>query len=173
MKFFSGFSLQNEESLFEEILQKNEYTISGFSYGAIKALNATLKALSDGERVDRLQLLSPAFFQTKDEKFKRLQLRSFKRDSAKYLEQFIASCFYPYKERAIEHCEPTYEALEELLYYEWRDDILEKLQTSGVKIEVYLGGEDRIVDVDAAREFFVARTTVTYIKKANHFLQTN
>ena len=41
MKFYSGFSLQNEEYLFSEFIKKSEYTICGFSYGAIKALKAT------------------------------------------------------------------------------------------------------------------------------------
>ena len=80
MKFYSGFCLKNEEYLFSEFIKKSEYTICGFSYGAIKALRATKGALDEGKRVDTLQLLSPAFFQTKNEKFKRLQLMSYKKN---------------------------------------------------------------------------------------------
>jgi hypothetical protein len=43
----------------------------------------------------------------------------------------------------------------------------------GINIEVYLGGEDKIIDVTGAREFFLEVATVTYIKDANHFLLTN
>jgi len=89
MNFYSGFSLQNEEYLFEPFLKKGEYTVSGFSYGAIKALNTVIKALEDKKRVDTLQLLSPAFFQSKPEKFKRVQLMSYKKNTAVYLEQFF------------------------------------------------------------------------------------
>jgi len=38
--YFNGFSLQNEEILFQEYLEKSDFVVSGFSYGAIKALNS-------------------------------------------------------------------------------------------------------------------------------------
>ena len=46
-------------------------------------------------------------------------------------------------------------------------------KTSVTASFVYLGGEDKIIDVEAAREFFLHVATVTYIKNANHFLQIN
>jgi hypothetical protein len=63
--------------------------------------------------------------------------------------------------------------LEELLEYEWDIDSLKILSQKGINIEVYLGSEDAIVDVEAAKDFFVNVATITYIKNANHFLQTN
>jgi len=57
------------------------------------------------------------------------------------------------------------------LYYEWDIEILEKIVSTGVKIEVYLGSKDAIIDLNSAREFFLKVATVTYIKEANHFLQ--
>ncbi len=173
MKFYSGFSLQNEECLFEPYLREGDYTISGFSYGAIKALNAVVQALKSKKRVDTLQLFSPAFFQTKDEKFMRLQLRSYKKSSLVYLQQFLKACFAPYKSKVVQTKETSIDELEELLMFVWDEETLEKLIKAGVKIEVYLGGRDAIIDVHNAREFFLKQTTVTYIKEANHFLQIN
>jgi len=173
MKFYSGFSLKNEEYLFSEFIKKSEYTICGFSYGAIKALKATQEALAKSNRVDTLQLFSPAFFQSKDEKFKRLQLMSYKKNKEIYLKQFISSCFAPYENKIVEHTENTIDELQELLEYEWNPDDFKELIERGVTIEVYLGGKDRIIDVNAAKELFLEVSTVTYIKAANHFLQLN
>ena len=172
MKFYSGFSLKNEEYLFKDYIKESEYTICGFSYGSIKALSATTKALKDGQRVDTLQLLSPAFFQSKDEKFKRLQLMSYKKSKELYMKQFLSSCFAPWQKKIVEHTSTTIEELKELLEYEWSLNELQKILDRGVNIEVYLGGEDKIIDVNTAKKFFLEVSTVTYIKDANHFLQT-
>lgn len=173
MKFYSGFSLKNEHCYFKEYINSSDYTICGFSYGGIKALGYVQEMLSQKKRVDRLQLFSPAFFQTKDEKFKKLQLLGYRKNQEAYLREFIASCFSPYEKKIVEHAKSSIEELEELLHYEWEKDELRELVRSGVKIEVYLGGEDRIIDVERAREFFLEVATVTYIKEANHFLLTN
>jgi len=171
MKFYSGFSLKNEEYFFADFIKKSEYTICGFSYGAIKALRATKKAVDDGKRIDTLQLLSPAFFQSKDEKFKRLQLMSYKKQEEVYLKQFISSCFEPFEKKIVEHTNTTIDELRELLEYEWSLDEFKELTERGIKIEVYLGSQDKIIDVNAAKELFLEVATVTYIKDANHFLQ--
>lgn len=60
--YYSGFSLKNEKKIFGEYIKENDFTISGFSYGAIKAFEDVLKS---DERVDLLQLFSPAFFKRK------------------------------------------------------------------------------------------------------------
>jgi len=171
MKFFSGFSLQNDAIFFNDFISKGDFSVSGFSYGAIKALEYVQEALKDSRRVDRLQLFSPAFFQSKDSKFKRLQTLSFKRSNEAYIGQFIESCFLPYRVQEVELIEGSLEELQELLYYEWSREALQRIVNQGVIIEVYLGGNDKIIDVDAARAFFLDVATVTYIKEANHFLQ--
>ena len=173
MKFYSGFSLKNEEYLFSEYIKRSEYTICGFSYGAIKALRATIQVLDEGKRVDTLQLFSPAFFQSYDEKFKRLQLMSYKKNEEIYLKQFISSCFEPFEKKIVEHTNSTIDELRELLEYEWNLDEFKEILERGVTIEVYLGGQDKIIDVNVAKELFLEVATVTYIKDANHFLQLN
>ena len=171
MKFYSGFTLNNESHFFQEYISDTQYTICGFSYGAIKALASAKERLEKGERVETLQLFSPAFFQTKEEKFKRLQLLSYKKDSQRYIANFLQASFAPFESKVLESNSASYEELEELLGYVWKREDLEFLVQKGVTIEVYLGGNDGIIDVVAARRFFLPVATVTYIKKANHFLQ--
>ncbi len=171
--FYSGFSLKNEAYLFKDFLKESEYSIGGFSYGAIKALHHVEDALLNCRRVDSLQLFSPAFFQNKDEKFHRLQLMAYKKSSKKYMKQFILACFSPYAPKIVEHIETNESELKELLEFEWFAERLKYISSKGVVIEVYLGEKDKIIDVEAAREFFLKVTTVTYIKNANHFLQLN
>ena len=59
MRFYSGFGFWNEKELFKEYLEEGEFVVAGFSYGAQKAL---IDAVHTSKRVDKLQLLSPAFF---------------------------------------------------------------------------------------------------------------
>ena len=122
------------------------------------------------ERVDRLVLLSPAFFQTRSEAFKKLQLRSFKKDPTNYVKNFLKSCFAPYEQQNVMIKEEKIEDLQKLLYFEWSADELLWLKEQGVRVEVYLGGEDRIIDVEGAYEFFKDVADVTLFKEANHFL---
>ncbi|MDF1883346.1 pimelyl-ACP methyl ester esterase BioV [Sulfurimonas sp. SAG-AH-194-C21] len=173
MKFFSGFSLKNEAFLFEAFLNNGAYTVSGFSYGSIKALKYAQEQVQMGKRVDTLQLLSPVFFQTQGGKFQRVQMLAYTKDKKKYMQNFIKSCFMPYPQRKIEFTKTSKENLEELLAYQWSIPDLLELQSKGVKIEVYLGSSDAIIDVEEARKLFLDVATVTYIKEANHFLQVS
>ena len=86
MKFFSGFCFQNEKEIFKDYKQEGDFILGGFSYGAIKAFEY---ALSSKSRIDKLQLFSPAFFQNRDEKFKKLQLIYFKKDPELYINNFF------------------------------------------------------------------------------------
>jgi len=169
--FFSGFMFKNEKKCFKEFLKDSQFTVSGFSLGAILAFEYVLA--NQNKRIDTLQLFSPAFFQTKEEKFKRLQLMSYKKSKLLYLKQFMKGCFFPYEEKMIENIDTDISELKELLEYEWSMDKLKEISQRGVKIEVYLGSKDAIIDVLRAKEFFLEVATVTYIKEANHFLLIN
>ena len=92
MNFFSGFSLEGESSVFDEYLKKGDYRVSGFSLGAIEAFEYSLNS---SDRIDTLQFFSPAFFQDRSEKFKRLQTLSYKKDQTSYEEQFLKNISYP------------------------------------------------------------------------------
>jgi len=166
--FFSGFSLNKEEKLFDEYRIKNDFTVCGFSYGAQKAFEYTLHSKV---RIDKLQLFSPAFFQIKDKKYKRMQLMFFKKDSTAYCSNFLENCVKPSQiDISCYFKIGTYEQLEELLCYEWDRKKLSELKNRGVDIEIYLGQEDEIIDSLAAKEFFKEFATVYYIKNAGHIL---
>ena len=168
MVYYSGFSLKDDISYFKEYLKESDYTVAGFSYGAIKAFEY---AISCKDRVDTLQLFSPAFFQTKSESFKRAQLRAYNRDRNDYLSHFIKGCFEPYELEKTQHIATKESELQELLEYVWNPQKLKDIVNSGVAVEVYLGSEDNIIDVEGAYEFFKQYATTYLIKGANHFLQ--
>lgn len=166
--YFSGFCLENEACLFDEYRQINDFTVSGFSYGAIKAFE---EVLNSDERVDTLQLFSPAFFQTQDKKFKRMQLMFFKKDAQAYCDNFLENIAYPSSLDTNKYFNlGTYDELEELLTYEWSEEKLQSLVNKGVKIEVFLGEKDKIIDSKKANDFFVNYATVYYIKEKGHIL---
>ena len=173
MNFYSGFSLQNDSSFFKEYIEDSLYSVSGFSYGAILALKEVQKRLKENKRIDKLQLFSPAFFQTKSAKFKKLQMLGFTKSKENYIQKFLQLCFSPYEMNVVSLNDAKKEELEELLNFEWIGAELLELEEQGIVIEVYLGGKDAIIDVVSAREFFVEFSTLTYIKDANHFLQTS
>jgi pimeloyl-ACP methyl ester carboxylesterase len=167
-RFFSGFSFQNEERLFSQFIKKSLFNVSGFSYGAILAIEY---ALSTNERVDTLQLFSPAFFKNKDEKFKKMQLLGFRKDKESYREQFLKNSFYPKEvDLLIEQKDDKIEDLRKLLYFDWSDEVFEKLAEKGLKIEVYLGEFDKIIDSKKAFQFFKERARVCLIKGVGHTL---
>ena len=168
-KFFSGFSLQNEKELFNEYIIENDFIVSGFSYGAIKAFEYVLKS---EKRVDTLQLFSPAFFQTEDSKFKRMQLMFFKKDSKAYCDNFLQNIAYPYSFNSSNYFnQGSFEELEELLNYKWDEEKINEVLKKGVNIEVYLGGKDKIIDSNKAIEFFKRFSTLYFIKDASHILK--
>lgn len=167
MTFYSGFSLTNDFHFFKPFIRESDYTVVGFSYGAIKA---ALHAADSTSRIDTLQLFSPAFFQTKKSSFKRLQLSAFTSDCQNYLLRFIEGCFAPCSVQEVDTKIGTVNELEELLSFVWDEGLMRQIVDKGIIIEVYLGLEDTIIDVLGAREFFLPYATVTTIRKGNHFL---
>lgn len=167
-KFFSGFCFQNESELFGEYLQQSAFTVAGFSYGAQKAFEYALQTTS---RVDTLQLFSPAFFQNKDEKYKRMQLMFFKKDAKSYCDTFLKNVGLNSSKTIKEYfIQGSYEELDELLHYVWDEEKLQQLLKKGTRIEVFLAGNDAIIDSCEAYAFFKAFTTVYFIKDLGHIL---
>lgn len=169
MKFFSGFCLANEQELFTPYLNQSDFTVAGFSYGAIKALEYALTAK---ERVDTLQLFSPAFFQDKDAKFKKLQTLSFSKNSDLYTQNFMQNIMYP----STFDMQPflkqgSLEELSELLHYTWNEAHLHALKERGMNIEIYVGEQDAIINATAVKEFFVPYASVYYFKRVGHILK--
>lgn len=169
MIFYSGFSLKNESCFFDNWLNRDDYTVSGFSYGAIKAAWHVADANS---RIDTLQLFSPAFFQTQTLSFKKLQQRAFGTSPQEYREKFLTTCFAPYAVYDVQlNHEDNSEDLSTLLNFVWDKELMQQIIDKGVRIEVFLGLEDKVIDVIGAQEFFIPYATVTSIRTGNHFLQ--
>lgn len=167
-KYFNGFCLKKEEVLFEEYRDKSEFCVSGFSFGAIKAVKDVYER---EERVDKIQLFSPAFFQTQTKKFKRMQLMFFKKDPITYCDTFLKNIAYPSEVDVIHYFKMgKYEELDELLNFEWDVEILKALNDRGIEIEVYLGSLDKIVESEKAKEFFKDYATVYFVKEVGHIL---
>ena len=95
----------------------------------------------------------------------------FKKDANAYCESFLKNVIFPTNLDISKYFKlGTIEQLEELLYYEWSEEKLQKLLNKGTKIEVYLGGVDKIIDSAKAKEFFKNFATVYYIKEKGHLL---
>ena len=167
--YVNGFSLQDEAQFFGEYLVRNDFTVAGFSYGAQQAFEYVY---ATEERVDRLILLSPAFFQTRKPSFIRTQLHYFQNGQEAYVRQFLVNVAYPSK-ADLSSClnTGTYDELEALLTYQWDAGKIKEVMDRGTAIEVFLGAEDKIIDVDAAFEFFADCTTAYLIKDTGHLLQ--
>ncbi len=168
MRYFNGFSLCNEEEFFKEQLIESEYSVAGFSYGAQKAFEYVYNT---SDRVDRLILISPAFFQNHKKSFIKMQLRYFKSDKEAYTKQFLKNVVYPSSIDLSSYlCEGTYEELEALLSYIWEKKKLLELLDRGVTIEVFMGDSDKIVDVEKSYGFFSDLVPVYLFKGMGHLL---
>lgn len=168
MKYFNGFSLQGEEALFSQYLIESKYAVAGFSYGAQQALEYVY---ASKVRIDRLILLSPAFFQTQKSSFSRTQLRYFEAGQEAYVKQFLDNVIYPSKTDLSSYLKVgTKEALDALLTYKWNTNKIQEVLDRGTTIEVFLGKDDKIIDAQAAFDFFSPLTTTYFMKDAGHLL---
>ena len=169
MKYFNGFSLQGEEQIFDDYLSKSEYTVAGFSYGAQQAFEY---AYASKDRIERLILLSPAFFQTQKPSFVRTQLRYFEAGQKAYVKQFLSNVAYPSEIDLSAYLNiGTKEELDRLLTYTWDEDKLKELSDRGTTIEVFLGKDDKIIDSNIAFDFFSSLVTTYLIKDVGHLLE--
>jgi len=169
LKFFSGFSLHNEATLFADFIPPYDTVAAGFSYGAQQALEY---ALQSEKRIDRLILLSPAFFQTQKPSFIRAQLRYFDTDKENYIRRFLENVAYPCAYDLSSFLkEGSKEELEALLRYRWSLEKIDKLKAKGVTVEVFLGDQDKIIDANAAYDFFRTHTVVYTLKGCGHLLK--
>jgi len=169
MKYFNGFSLLGEEGLFSEYLIQSELCVAGFSYGTQKAFEYVYESK---ERIDRLILLSPAFFQTQKSSFIRTQLHYFEAGQEAYVKQFLANVTYPSNLDLSNYLKVgTKEELEALLTYTWDKQKIQEILNKGTTIEVFLGKDDKIIDAHAAFDFFAPLTTTYFIKSVGHLLR--
>lgn len=169
MKYFNGFSLKGEESFFSEQLIGSAYSVAGFSYGAQRAFEYVYQTT---QRIDRLILISPAFFQNHKKSFIKTQLRYFKADEASYKKEFLKNVAYP-STISLENfsSEGSYAELESLLSYVWEEDKIKELIERGIEIEVFMGDADKIVAFQKSFDFFEKLVTVYLFKDKGHLLK--
>lgn len=169
VQYFNGFSLQNEEELFSEYLVESDLCVAGFSYGAQQAFEYVYHFK---ERVDRLILLSPAFFQAQKPSFIRTQLRYFEAGQEAYVKQFLLNVAFPSKLDLSDYLKVgTYGELEALLIYRWDTEKIQEVLDRGTTIEVFLGSEDKIIDTQKAFDFFAPLATTYFVKGVGHILR--
>lgn len=166
MKYFSGFGFKDESEIFSELLTTSAYDIIGFSFGAQKALKYALQQ----KRVQKLKLISPAIFThlSSSEKEKQIELFEKKRDT--YLSMFYKKCGVKSEHKKY-LITPCIKELQELFEYRWEESDLRTLYKKGCKIEVYLGCDDKIVDIEGAKEFFLPYSTLFIYHNAGHILK--
>ena len=170
MKYFHGFSLQNEEELFNEYLINSDYCVAGFSFGAQQAFEY---AYHSKKRIDRIILLSPAFFQTQKPSFIRTQLRYFEAGKEAYVQQFLSNVSYPSNTDLSSYLEVgTKEELEALLTYTWDKKKIQEVLDRGTTIEVFLGEDDKIICSKDVFDFFASLTTTYFMKSVGHVLKS-
>lgn len=167
---FSGFCFEGEEDLFLRISKKGLYDVSGFSYGAQKACEEVYERLRSGQRVQKLLLYSPAFFEDKTQAYKDLQIAYFKKNQQIYIQNFLEKIGLDEEIKKYLK-DGTLQDLEALLSYRWDEKKLDFIRKKGVLIEVYLGECDEIIDASKARDFFASNALVYFIKGANHCLR--
>ena len=165
--YFSGFSLKAEDELFDNYIIRNDFTVSGFSYGAQKALEYSLNT---NNRIDILQLFSPSYFNDKDIKYKRMQLIYFRKNPKIYCDNFLENCGMKKEDKNKYFSMGTIEQLDDLLYYNWDEEKLQYIVRKGINIEVYLGEKDKIINSNKAKKFFRKFAEVYYIKNKEHVL---
>lgn len=169
MKYFNGFSLRNEQTLFAPYLVESSYTVAGFSYGAQQAFEYVYQST---ERVDRLILLSPAFFQTQKPSFIRTQLRYFEAGHDAYVQQFLRNVAYPSSLDLGSYLQTgTKTELDGLLNYQWEKEKIQEVLHRGTTIEVFIGDQDKIIDVEQTLAFFHDICTTYLLKNAGHLLK--
>lgn len=168
VKYFNGFSLQSEEDIFSEYSIQSDLSVVGFSYGAQQALEYAYHA---DHRIDRLVLLSPAFFQNQKQSFVRTQLRYFKSGQESYVKQFLDNVSYPSSIDLTAYVSiGTGTELESLLTYQWDKEKIQTIMNKGTTIEVFLGSEDKIINAKDAFEFFSPLATTYFVKGVGHLL---
>lgn len=168
VKYFSGFCLHEEVSLFSEFIPQDEACIVGFSYGAI---GATKFAQTTSNFFKKLILLSPAFYCHTTDEFKVQQLQNFVENPELYALKLLKKTGFDESYRSKFGVIGTSDELKELLYFDWGAQKFDDLLKKNIKIEVFIGGQDRVVDPNASMNFFKNFSTVYCMKNKNHFLR--
>lgn len=175
----NGFFFQKELIFLKNFVHKGIYDISGFGFGAQKAYDEAFLRISRGRRVNKLILLSPAFFGNgkMNQSDKILQIKAFEENKKIYTFNLLKLMG---EENNLMEKNPTSKDfvlkikssdLYSMFDYIWDKKKIETLSYRGVSTEIYLGGKDKTINALKISEFFAPHATIYLIKKANHFLK--
>ena len=168
MIYFNGFLFEGEELEFSTFLPTGDMAVAGFSRGAQKAFDYVY---TSSERIDRLILISPAFFQTQKSSFVRTQLRYFEVGQSEYIDNFLSNVSYPSTFNLSTYLKVgSKEELEALLTYVWDKKKIQEVLNRGTIIEIFLGDRDKIVDTKEVNKFF-SMTTNYMLSGVGHLLK--
>lgn len=171
MKYFGDFCFSDDVALFSHIINSynlvGEYNIFGFGCGAQKAVSY---ALESKKRIERLVLFSPMFLNDKSMDFKRQQILFFSKNTTLYMKLFLENIGFT-KELESYLQSPRVEDLKAGLEYQFSLDILDRIISKGILINVFFGWRDSIVDIDSASAFFAKNAIVYLLKERNHLLR--
>lgn len=170
--FFNGFALKNENLLLNDYLYFTNFSVNGFSKGAQDAFEYTLKYKN---RIDTLNLISPAFFQDRSLTFKEKQIHIFNKNRKGYLKQFSKNMIFNNKKISlisfIDYHNKLEEDLRYLLEYVWDEEKILFLLKKNINIKVFIGDKDKIVNPKKSFDFFSKLTNTYLIKNRGHILK--
>jgi len=130
------------------------------------------EAYSSESRIERLILISPAFFQNRSRRFVKLQIEAWEGDRELYISNFLKNCSYPSGVDLKRYFSMgRREELSYLLSYRWDESKLMELKKRGVEIEVFIGKKDKIVDSKAVLDFFGEFATIYLFRRGGHILK--
>ncbi len=166
MRYFNGFGCQNESELFSFWLDNSMFNVSGFSMGAIDAVEYCLHT---NKRVDKLFLFSPAYFCNISDDVKKREISVFDCEPELWFRLFYSKA--KIDKRYQDKQNATRQNLEKLLYYQWKKETIQKLIDKKIKIDIFFGSKDNIIDIASAIIFFKPLVRqVTIFKDAPHTL---
>lgn len=165
--FYSGFCLSGEEGLFDSYLPAFGDFVAGFSYGSIKAVKHAL----ENESVKNLLLLSPAYYSHKTDDFRDTQIAAFEADPELYKLKLLKKSGLKEEEGQRYGKDGTIAELKELLYFDWDCAGLDALRQRGVRVEVFIGSADRVVESIPSQDFFAEYAKVYLLEGKNHILR--
>jgi hypothetical protein len=163
--FFSGFCVKGKRELFYPFLDDSPLVAAGFSFGAQKVWELVKRELKEGRgEIRKIQLFSPAFFGNRPRRWIEVNIEGFRKNRRRYILQFLKKAGLPDLNLIDWGCRE--EELFQLLTYRW-----ERLELDGIELEVFLGSEDPIIDVEGAFNFFKEMGVVHLLNGADHFLR--
>lgn len=145
----------------------------GANQDSCKSCKSSNSNANPPQRINRMILLSPAFFNDKNEDFKNTQMATFEKNRAIYMKAFYKNIGANAEDGAYLREIDLLDSrdLEQCLHYKFKSADLEALNARGVEIISIFGECDKIINAQIAHAFFARFGVAFFIKGANHLLR--